>query len=53
MVLLLVNRLTVTTDETPDPVTDEETTPIGQLPALLLPKRRSVEPTLLQQPAKL
>ena len=49
----LVNHVSVTTDETPDPVTDEETTLLVNCLHLLLPKRRSVEPTLLQQPAKL
>ncbi|HRD05950.1 MAG TPA: SdrD B-like domain-containing protein, partial [Saprospiraceae bacterium] len=34
----LVNHVSVTTDETPDPVTDEETTPIGQLPAFTVTK---------------
>lgn len=34
----LVNTVTITTDETPDPVTDDESTPVKQLPAIQLIK---------------
>ena len=34
----LINSVSVDTDETPDPVTDEENTPIKQLPAIQLLK---------------
>ena len=50
----LVNHVSVTTDETPDPVTDEETTPIGSIACIYCYQNAGQwRANLLQQPAKL
>ncbi|MBK8698884.1 MAG: DUF11 domain-containing protein [Saprospiraceae bacterium] len=43
--LALVNRAVVTTDETPDPTPDEETTPVDQNPSLTIVKTQTGGPS--------